>query len=250
MSRGTWSGRCRAAARLGGALALAASLFLPGAEGAARWGWLGVRIRDLSEQEMNDISKRHGLREGFGVLIVEVMKETPAETSGLRNGDLVVGFRDRPVVDTRTLQRLISRAGGGETVQLTVLRGDEGRRGVAVRLAPMPEPVAAERVAAEFGFLVRQVEPPGDLGPRRPAAPTLAVPSVAALPSIAAVFQGGRAERAGLKVGDVLIEVNGRPVTTLDAAQAALLEVPPEGALPLVVRRDEDRLPLVVAPIR
>ena len=61
---------------------------------ATRWGWLGVRIRDLSEQEMDDISKKHGLREGFGALIVEVMKETPAETAGLQNGDLVVAFKD------------------------------------------------------------------------------------------------------------------------------------------------------------
>ena len=45
----------------------------------AAWGWLGVRIRDLSEQEMEEISQKYGLREGFGVVIVDVMKETPAE---------------------------------------------------------------------------------------------------------------------------------------------------------------------------
>src|SRR3972149_4231177 len=72
----------------------------------AAWGWQGVRIRDLSEQEMEEISQKHGLGEGFGVVIVEVMKETPAEASGLKTGDVVVAFRDRPVVDTRTLQRL------------------------------------------------------------------------------------------------------------------------------------------------
>jgi hypothetical protein len=37
---------------------------------AAQWAWLGVRIRDLSEQEMDEISSRHGMREGFGVFIV------------------------------------------------------------------------------------------------------------------------------------------------------------------------------------
>ena len=45
---------------------------------AAQWAWLGVRIRDLSEQEMNEISSRHGLREGFGVFIVDVIEGTPA----------------------------------------------------------------------------------------------------------------------------------------------------------------------------
>ena len=218
------------------ALAGALALTLAPAEAAARWGWLGVRIRDLSEQEMNDISKRHGLREGFGVMIVEVMKETPAETAGLRKDDLVVGFRDRPVVDTRSLQRLISRAGVGETVQLTVLRGAEGRRPVAVRLAPMPEPVAAERVASEFGFLVRDTEMPAEPGSRR----------LAAGPAVAVVIRGSGAETAGLRVGDVLVEVDGRPVVTLDAVRAALAEVKLERPLPLTIRRDDVRVALVV----
>ena len=221
-----------------GALALLACLVAaaPGGDASARWGWLGVRIRDLSEQEMNEISQRHGIREGFGVMIVEVMKETPAETSGLRDGDIVVGFRDRPVVDTRALQRLISRAGVGETVQLTVLRRDVGRRPIAVRLAPMPEPVAAERVSSEFGFLVRDPEAGPGAGARSPGT----------LPAVAVVFRGSRAEAAGLKVGDVLVEVNGRPVVTLEAVRAALVETPLERPLPLTVRRDEAQVPLVV----
>ena len=221
--------------------ALSAVLLLLGpwvgdGEAANRWGWLGVRIRDLSEQEMNEISQRHGIQEGFGVLIVEVIKETPAEASGLRSGDLVVGFHDRPVVDTRTLQRLISRAGVGEAVALTVLRREEGRRRVSVRLAPMPDAVAAERVAAEFGFLIRDPEPQPEPGGRRPSA----------VPSVAAVLRGSRAERAGLKVGDILVEVNGRPVVTLDAVRAALLNASLEQALSLVVRRDDTRVALLV----
>src|SRR5881397_2049885 len=95
---------------------------------AAQWAWLGVRIRDLSEQEMDEISSRHGLREGFGVFIVEVMEGTPAQTAGLKTGDLVVAFEERPVTETRLLQRLIASAGPGRDVRLTVLRADGRRR--------------------------------------------------------------------------------------------------------------------------
>ena len=62
---------------------LLVALLLLGSAGpvwAASWGWLGVRISDLSEQEMEEISQKHGLREGFGVLIVEV----PVLEDGLR----------------------------------------------------------------------------------------------------------------------------------------------------------------------
>src|SRR3970040_1944982 len=104
----------------------------------AAWGWLGVRIRDLSEQEMEEISQKHGLREGFGVVIVEVMKETPAEASGLKTGDVVVAFRDRPVVDTRTLQRLVASTSAGETLPLTLLPRRTGRHPVTLRGGGMP----------------------------------------------------------------------------------------------------------------
>ncbi len=201
-----------------------------------RWGWLGVRIRDLSEQEMNEISQKHGLREGFGALIVEVIKETPADAAGLKTGDLVVAFKNRPVVDTRTLQRYVASAGVGETVTLTVLRREQGRRSVQVRIGPMPEAVAAERVAAEYGFLLREPEAQPELGGARPAA----------VLTVAVVVPRSRAETAGLLVGDVLVEVNGRPATTLEAVREALLAVRENGPLPLVVRRGGDRVSLLL----
>lgn len=207
------------------------------AAAAGGWGWLGVRIRDLSEQEMEEISKRHGIREGFGAMIVEVIPDTPAASAGLRSEDLVVALGDRPVVDTRALQRFVASAGVGETVALTVLRRDEGRRRlIPVRLAPMPEAVAAERIAAEFGFLVREPEARGELGGARPAP----------LPSVSGVFPGSRAAAAGIKVGDVLVEVNGRPVLTLQAVREVLAGVSLDRPLPLVVSRDRERVVLTL----
>jgi serine protease Do len=202
----------------------------------ARWGWLGVRIRDLSEQEMEEISQRHGLREGFGALIVEVLKETPAEAAGLRSGDVVVAIRERPVVDTRTLQRAVGGASVGEPVPVTVLRRGEGRRRIQVTVGRMPDPVAAERVGIEFGFLVRDPEGPFDAPARRP-------PSG---PTVAVVVPKSRAEAAGLKAGDVLVEINGREVGTLDAARAALLAAAMDAPLRLVVGRERERLSLLV----
>jgi S1-C subfamily serine protease len=203
-------------------------------DAAPRWGWLGVRIRDLSEQEMNEISQKHGLREGFGALITDVIKGTPADAAGLRNGDLVVAFKNHPVVDTRTLQRFIASATVGETVMLTVFRRDQGRRQpVEVRIGPMPEAVAADRVSAEYGFLLREPEakpePPGTPPPTGP-------------PTVSVVLPGGRAEAAGLQVGDVLVEVDSKPVETLESVREALLGLSERSPLQLVVRRDRQRL--------
>ena len=126
------------------ALALVLLVLAPLAE-ARSWAWLGVRICDLSEQETEELSKRHGIREGFGVVIVDATDDTPAARAGMKNGDIVVAFEGRPITETRLLQRLIARAPVDQDIRLTVLR-TEGRRPVAVRLVTMPRPVAGERV--------------------------------------------------------------------------------------------------------
>jgi serine protease Do len=200
------------------------------------WGWLGVRIRDLSEQEMDEISRRHGIREGFGAVIVEVIPETPAAGAGLRSGDLVVSLGDRPVVDTQALQRFVAGSRVGERVDVTVLRPAEGRRVIAVRLAAMPRTVVAERIAAEFGFLVRDPAPQGEAGGAPPSA----------VPALSGVLPRSRAAAAGLRPGDVLVEVNGRPVVTVEAVREALLAVSPRSALPLVVRRGAQEISVVL----
>lgn len=220
-----------------GWLLLLAILLLPVEGEAAGWGWMGVRIRDLSEQEMEEISTRHGIREGYGALIVEVLPETPAARSGLRTGDLVVAFKDGPVVDTRSLQRLVGGTPAGEEVPLTVLRGAEGRRRLRIRLGSMPPEVVAERVAVEFGFQMREASPDAEVGARLVSPPTVAV-----------VLRGSRAEQGGLKIGDLIVEINGRPVLSRQAVREALVDATLDQPLRLAVRREGERFVLTLEP--
>jgi len=220
-----------------GWLLLLAVLALPVAVHAAGWGWMGVRIRDLSEQEMEEISLRHGIREGYGALIVEVLRDTPAAQSGLRSGDLVVAFKDGPVVDTRSLQRLVAGTPVGEEVSLTVLRGNEGRQRLRVQLGSMPPEVVAERIAAEFGFLLQESSSDADGGARLAAASTVAM-----------VLKGSRAEQGGLKIGDLIVEINGRPVLSREALKEALAAATLDQPLRLAVKREGEPLALTVSP--
>jgi serine protease Do len=214
--------------------ALAASLLVADAAVARPWAWLGVRIRDLSEQEMEEISGLHGMREGFGVMIVEVLEGTAAARAGLQSGDVVVAFEGRPVTETRLLQRLIAAAGTEREYRLTVLRR-EGRHQVRVRLTTMPRDVAGDRVAAEFGFALRSS--PGPEG---------AAADASSAPTVAAVLPRSPAERAGLQVGDVLLQVGDRAVVGRDAAREALADAPVDRPLRLALRRGEERLTVVL----
>jgi S1-C subfamily serine protease len=203
-------------------------------DAARPWAWLGVRIRDLAEQEMDELSKRHGIGEGFGVVIVDVLDESPALRAGMKTGDIVVAFNERPVTDTRLLQRLIAAAAPESEVRLVVLR-TQGRRAILVRLVTMPREVVGERVAALFGFILRE--------PREQEAP-----SPSAAPAVAAVEKGGPAERGGMLAGDVLLQVNEHSVISRYAARLALADANPEQPLRLVVRRAEQRTTVTLEP--
>ena len=222
-------------------LVLSAALAITASPSDARpWSWLGVRIRDLSEQEVDEISTRHGIREGFGVVIVEVIADTPAAKAGIKSGDIVVAFGERPVVETRLLQRLIAAAPVDRESSLTVLRA-EGRRALNVRLTSMPPAVAGERVAAEFGFSLRDPRPEDEGGRPRP-------PLAVILPTVGVVVRGSPAERSGLQVGDVIVAIAERPVTTGDAARETLADRETDRPLPLTIRRGDHRLSLTLSP--
>jgi len=191
-----------------------------------------VRIRDLSEQEMDELSSRHGLAEGFGVVIVEVMDGTPAARAGMRAGDVVVAFEGRPVTETRLLQRLITQAPVDRDIRLTVLRS-AGRKALPVRLVSMPRPLVGEQIASRFGFVLRESE-------------TTTTPSANA-PAVTFVAKGSPADKAGLEMGDVILQVEDQAVLTRDAAREALSDVSTERPLRLTVRRRGEHVSLTLA---
>lgn len=217
-------------------LAVAFVLLVASSAIARQYSWLGVRIRDLSEQEMDEIASRHGIREGFGVFVVDVIEGAPAARAGMKGGDVIVAFGERPVVGTRELQRLVAAASPDSQIQITVLRS-EGRRQLPVRLVAMPRDVVGDRVAAEFGFMIR------DPDSRRAAGQTVDPTT----PAIAAVLRGGPAEKAGLEVGDVIVRVNERAIGNVAVARDVLSDLPPKVSLELTVRRGERLLSFTLA---
>jgi serine protease Do len=225
----------RQAACVAGAAALAVLLLSGGVAAGEQWGWLGVRIRDLTEQEMEEIAKKVGVREGYGVLIAQVMKETPAESSGLREGDLVVAVDGRPIVETRALQRLVGATPEGRELGVVVLR-EQSRREVRVRVGRMPAEAVADRTAFEFGFYVQ------DVGEERQAG----VP--ARTPVVGGVAERSSAAEAGLRAGDRILAVNATDVDTLEAFRRQFQEVYLRDAVRLRVDREGNALLLVLPP--
>jgi serine protease Do/serine protease DegQ len=102
-------------------------------KGKVTRGWLGVGIQPLT----SELAKSFGVATGEGVLVNQVMPGSPAESAGLRSGDVIVDVDGKPIKDARALQRIIAETEIGKPIELTVLRGKE-RRTVKVQVAEVP----------------------------------------------------------------------------------------------------------------
>ena len=163
-------------------------------------GWLGIVIQDVTDQ----LAGSFGVKEREGVLVAEVMKGSPAETAGLKPGDVVVDLSGTPIKEVPDLQRRIASIRPGQTMKLTVIR-DKKPFLVTVRIGEMPadEPVVAEAPGNdEWGLSVESLT--GD------AALRLDLPVSRGL-LVTDVQPGSPAERAGIRRGDVILEISRRP---------------------------------------
>jgi serine protease Do len=91
------------------------------ARGRVDWGWLGVRIDEITE----DNAPEYGLAAPRGVGIEGVLPGQPAAAAGLRARDVVVAVDGRPVATPRELQRVIAVTPVGTTVRLMLVRAGQ-----------------------------------------------------------------------------------------------------------------------------
>jgi serine protease Do len=189
-------------------------------------GWLGVGIQEVSEELSWDLTARFGPLEGNGVLVVEVIPDTPAQISGLRGGDVIIQVAGRRIWGVKELQRLIRSLPVGREVEVVVLRS-RSRLPLRVRTGVMPERVAHGLAGEHYGFIVRTPD-----APTTPGRETLRVVSVE---------RGSVAEAAGVQPGDIIREMNGRPVLTLQEYAEVLTRRGPDQPLRLLIERQEKR---------
>jgi serine protease Do len=190
-------------------------------------GWLGVAIQDVTDE----LARSFGVREREGVLIADVIKGGPAEQAGVRPGDVVIEFNGSKIKEVPDLQRRVANITPGQTVKLTVVR-DKQRVSVSVAVGEMPgEDKAVAAVERETEGLGMQVEAlAGD------AAERLGLPFSQGL-IVTDVASGGPADRAGLRRGDVILEVDRGRVMDVTGLKRALAAAPAGATVLLYVHR-------------
>jgi serine protease Do len=187
------------------------------ARGKVVRGWLGIAIQDVTDE----LASSFGVREREGVLVADVMKGGPAEAAGLRPGDVIVELNGTKIREVPDLQRRVAAVAPGQTVAVGVVREGKPQR-LSVRIGEMPaeDPVTPASVDPEpegFGLQIEALAPD--------SAERLGVPFSHGL-LVTDVASGGPADRAGLRRGDIILEVDRRTVHDAPSLQKALAAVP------------------------
>jgi serine protease Do len=211
--------------------------------GQVRRGMLGVNIQNVTA----DLASSLGLNQARGALVSNVQAGGPADRAGVRRGDIITAFNGTPVTDNNTLRNAVARTQPGSTATLTVSR-DGREQQLRVTLGELPANTA--RGGREESTGAR--EDTGGLGINvQPVSPALVqrfnLKDADAGLVITEVTPAGPAAEAGLQPGDVIEEVNRRPVRSVAELQAALKASGERPAL-LLVNRGGDTIFLPVRP--
>jgi len=201
-------------------------------DGTVTRGYLGVSIQDVTR----DIADSVGLPQPRGAIVREPSSDGPAGDAGVRSGDIITAVDGDPIDDALDLSRTIASKAPDSTVELTIWR-DGGEISIPVTLAQLDEnavpapnaPTPPQEVPQPQSSLGLTLVPNGD------GSGGLLIQNVES---------GSAAADRGLAVGDVIAEVDNKPVASMGDFDAAIAGVRDKGldtALVKVVRNGEAR---------
>ena len=187
--------------------------------------WLGVRVQRIGD----DLADSLGLPDSNGALVASVAPDGPAAGSDLRQGDVIVAVDGKPVDRMHALPGTIGAMEPGSTANLTVVRDGE-ERDVPVTLGRLQEDGTAVAARTRLGIRLAEV----DGGVR-----------------VTRVRPGSIAEEKGIEVGDMLLQVDRRPVANPAEVRKAIGRVRAAGRTTVLMLLERDGDPLFVAlPLR
>ncbi|EFL88978.1 Do family serine endopeptidase [Ahrensia sp. R2A130] len=205
-------------------------------EGSVTRGWLGVAIQPVSE----DIADSLGLDSATGAIVSEASPGSPADKAGMLSRDVIVAVDGKNVKDAKALSRMIAAYEPDEIVKIEVVRNGE-KRVIDVTLGTLDQPKEAaagsnsqpdEKSAIELSDFGMSIIPDED-GVR-----------------VSSVEQNGAAAEKGLRVGDLIVSVNGKETRSVtDVGQAVAQAMEDDRKAVLFQLRNNERNRFIALPV-
>jgi serine protease Do len=189
------------------------------ASGKVSHGYLGISMNDVTPANASFFN----LKDASGAIVAQVIPDSPASQAGLKSGDVIDQLNGHKIADGSALQVAVSQDKPGQTIQLGILRNGTPMQ-VSVKVGEYKTPGA--QVAENEGGHDGQANT-GKLGLavddlNQDARQQLQLPAELKGAAIANVRPGSPADDAGLQPGDVVLEVNRKPVTSAEQFASAV----------------------------
>ena len=201
-------------------------------------GYLGVLIQKVTPE----IAESLGMEKSQGALVANVSKDGPAEKAGVKVGDVIVDFDGKEIKDSGDLPIIVARTPVDKKVKMKVLRDKkETVLTVAVGELKDEEVVATAPEKGELGLTVQRLTPQmaESLGLERSEGVV-----------VSAVEPGSAADEAGIRRGDIIVEVDRKAVRSIDDYKKAIAGVRKGRGVLFLVRRGDSTLFLALKPQR
>ena len=196
-------------------------------KGKVTRGWLGVMIQKITP----DLAESFGLKEAKGALVADVVKGSPADKAGLKQGDVILSVENTNIDEMNKLPRLVANLPVGKEANVKIIRNGK-KKNLKITIGEFPEEeivAPKEQTGEELGITVQELTPDiakqfGYIGEKGVL--------------VTHLVKGSPADEAGIRQGDLIKEINRKPVEGLDDYMAALKTVK-KGSSLLLIRRGE-----------
>ena len=184
-------------------------------QGRIERGWMGITMQPLNR----DLAEYYGIPERSGIIVNSVFEDSPAEKAGIKVGDIIYAFDGNQVEcedeeDTKEFIRMVARTRVNKKVRIDVIRQGKPKT-ITVKIGEQPE-VEPDEIETDLGFFVQALTDLIHFRYRLAAKEGVFV---------SFVEPGSEAQEAGLSQAQVIIEIDGEDVHSLEDFQKAMDKV-------------------------
>ena len=198
------------------------------ASGEVTRGFLGIVIQQLTR----DLAESFGIDPGQGIVVAQVSEDSPAAKAGIRQGDVILEYRGRPVSDVGDFRNQVSLTTPGSSQELIVLREGE-RQTLTVTIGTLSDSEVASsgstQTADELGLTVQTLT--------QELAEQLDVKEGEGV-VVTEVRRGSIAAMAGIDPGTLILQVNRKDVNSAAEFDAAVKAAGDSKRVLLLVRKE------------